>query len=75
MDEKRTTAAVGARAQGGGFATSGFLPILTASGDGHTFNMLGTTMRLLATAVGTGGRFTVFEHSRRLGSTTSHPFT
>lgn len=61
MDEKKTGAAVGVGAEGDGFAKPYFQPILTDSGDGQTFNMLGTTMRLLATAAGTGGRFTVFE--------------
>ena len=67
MDEKRTSGAVGAGTLGGAFATPQFQPILTDSGDGHTFNMLGTTMRLLATAVGTGGRFTVFEQVTPVG--------
>ena len=44
-----------------GFAAQPFHPILTDAGDGHTFTMLGTTMRLLATAAGTGGRYTVIE--------------
>ncbi len=45
----------------GGFSASRFLPALTDSGDGLSFTMLGTTMRLIATAAGTDGRFTVFE--------------
>jgi mannose-6-phosphate isomerase-like protein (cupin superfamily) len=44
-----------------GFAAPHFHPILTDSGSGHTFTMLGTTMRLIATAAATGGRFTVLE--------------
>jgi mannose-6-phosphate isomerase-like protein (cupin superfamily) len=44
-----------------GFAASHFHPTLTESGDGPSFTMLGTTMRLIATAAGTEGRFTVFE--------------
>src|SRR6516225_1829530 len=44
-----------------GFAALPFHPILTDAGGGPTFAMLGTTMRLLATAVGTGGRYTVIE--------------
>ena len=38
-----------------------FHPVLTDASAGHTFAMLGTTMRLIATAAGTGGRYTVFE--------------
>ena len=38
-----------------------FHPILTDTGNGHTFMMLGTTMRLIATAADTGGRYTVAE--------------
>ncbi len=45
----------------GGFAAPHFHPILTDAGNGHTFTMLGTTMRLIATAAATGGRFTVIE--------------
>ncbi len=44
-----------------GFAAPHFHPILTDAGTGHTFTMLGTTMRLIATAAGTGGRYTVIE--------------
>ena len=44
-----------------GFSTSPFHPILTDAGSGHTFTMLGTTMRLIASAAGTGGRYTVIE--------------
>jgi len=44
-----------------GFPASHFRPALTDSGEGFTFTMLGTTMRLIATAAGTEGRFTVFE--------------
>ena len=43
-----------------GFAAPPFHPILTDAGGGPTFTMLGTTMRLIATA-GTGGRYTVIE--------------
>ena len=39
-----------------GFAAPPFHPILTDAGGGPTFTMLGTTMRLIATAAGTGGR-------------------
>jgi mannose-6-phosphate isomerase-like protein (cupin superfamily) len=38
-----------------------FRPILTDTGNGPSFTMLGTTMRLIATAADTGGRFTVGE--------------
>lgn len=44
-----------------GFAAPPFQPILTDAGGGHTFTMLGTTMRLIATAADTGGRYTVIE--------------
>jgi quercetin dioxygenase-like cupin family protein len=44
-----------------GFAAPHFHPILTDAGSGHTFTMLGTTMRLIAAATATGGRFTVLE--------------
>lgn len=38
-----------------------FQPILTEAGSGHVFTMLGTSMRLIARAADTGGRYTVFE--------------
>lgn len=44
-----------------GFAAPPFHPILTDATKGHTFTMLGTTMRLIATAAGTGGRYTMIE--------------
>src|SRR6516162_4294778 len=44
-----------------GFSAPPFHPILTDAGSGHTFAMLGTTMRLIATTAGTGGRYTVIE--------------
>src|SRR5215831_1374631 len=44
-----------------GLAAPPFHPILTDAGAGPTFTMLGTTMRLIATAAGTGGRYTVIE--------------
>jgi quercetin dioxygenase-like cupin family protein len=44
-----------------GFAAPPFHPILTDACGGPTFTMLGTTMRLIATAAGTGGRCTVIE--------------
>ncbi len=62
MDEKKAVAAVtAAGTPGGGFATQIFQPILNDAGSGYTFTMLGATMRLLATAAGTAGRFTVLE--------------
>lgn len=36
-------------------------PILTDAGGGHTFTMLGTSMRFIATAAATGGRYAVLE--------------
>ena len=44
-----------------GLAAPPFHPILPDAGGGPTFTMLGTTMRLIATATGTGGRYTVME--------------
>ena len=44
-----------------GFVAPPFHPILTDAGGGPTFTMLGTTMRLIATAADTGGRYTVIE--------------
>jgi mannose-6-phosphate isomerase-like protein (cupin superfamily) len=44
-----------------GLSAPHFHPILTDTGSGPTFTMLGTTMRFIATAAGTGGRFTVGE--------------
>jgi quercetin dioxygenase-like cupin family protein len=38
-----------------------FQPILTDADAGQTFMMLGTTMRLIATAADTGGRYTMIE--------------
>ena len=51
-----------------GFGPPPFAPILTDARSGHTFTMLGTTMRLIATAAGTGGRFTVIEQLAEHGS-------
>ena len=50
-----------------GVAAPPFHPILTDAGTGPTFTMLGTTMRLLATAAGTGGRYTVIEQATPQG--------
>jgi mannose-6-phosphate isomerase-like protein (cupin superfamily) len=44
-----------------GLSAPHFHPILTDPGNGPSFTMLGTTMRLIATAATTGGRFTVGE--------------
>ena len=44
-----------------GFAAPPFHPILTDAGGGPTFTMLGTTMRLIAAAASTGGRYAVIE--------------
>ena len=63
MDERKAIAAAGAAA----FATPHFQPILTDAGNGLTFTMLGATMRLLATAAVTGGRFTVLEQVTPVG--------
>jgi mannose-6-phosphate isomerase-like protein (cupin superfamily) len=38
-----------------------FDPVLTDPAAGQAFTMLGTTMRLIATAASTGGRYTVLE--------------
>ena len=65
MDDRTTFVEAGA--QGGGFSTPHFHPILTDASTGHTFTMLGTTMRLVATAANTGGRFTVFEQVTPVG--------
>src|SRR5258705_7440868 len=44
-----------------GFSASHFHPTLTHSDEGPTFTMLGTTMRLIATAANTARRLTVLE--------------
>ena len=46
---------------------SDFRPILTEVGDGTSFTMLGTTMRLMATGASSGGRFTVGEQVTPVG--------
>jgi quercetin dioxygenase-like cupin family protein len=43
------------------------LPALSDSGDGLTFTMLGATMRLIASAADTDGRFAVFEQVTPFG--------
>jgi quercetin dioxygenase-like cupin family protein len=68
MNDGKVIAVVGPTGvQGGGFATTHFHPILTDPGGGHIFTMLGTTMRLIATAAGTAGRFTVIEQVTPVG--------
>src|SRR5215470_7297233 len=42
-------------------AAPGFLPALIDAGNGVTFTMLGTSMRLIATGAETGGCYTVLE--------------
>lgn len=44
-----------------GLEAPAFHPLLTDAGAGPTFAMLGTTMRLIAPATATGGRYTVLE--------------
>lgn len=44
-----------------GFAAHSAHSALTDAGEGYTFSMFGTSMRLLATAAGTDGRCTVLE--------------
>jgi quercetin dioxygenase-like cupin family protein len=44
-----------------GFPALPFHPVLIDADGGSTFTMLGTTMRLIATAANTGGRYTVIE--------------
>ncbi len=50
-----------------GLAAPHFPPILTDVGDGVSFTMLGTTMRLTATGANSGGRFTVGEQVTPVG--------
>src|SRR6516162_1935347 len=42
-------------------AAPGFVPAFIDAGEGITFKMLGTTMRLIATAAETAGRYAVLE--------------
>jgi len=42
-------------------------PILADVGEGASFTMLGTTMRLIARGASSGGRFTVGEHVTPVG--------
>ena len=48
-------------------AAPGFLPALIDLGEGVTFTMLGTTMRLIATGAETGGRYAVLEQVTPVG--------
>jgi len=48
-------------------AAPGFLPALIDAGEGVTFTMLGTTMRLIATGAETGGRCAVLEQVTPVG--------
>jgi quercetin dioxygenase-like cupin family protein len=62
MSDSKDVAVLGAReTQGGAFATPPFQPVLAEAGGGHTFTMLGITMRLIARGADSGGRFTVIE--------------
>jgi hypothetical protein len=62
MNDRKGIAVVEAtETQDSSFATPQFQPILTNAGAGQTFTMLGTSMRLIATAASTGGRYTVLE--------------
>jgi len=60
-DTKGIAVVEGTETQDGSFAAPQLQPILANAGAGHTFTMLGTSMRLIATAASTGGRFTVGE--------------
>lgn len=46
---------------------AGSLPALSDASDGMTFTMLGATIRLIARATDTNGRFTVFEQTTPAG--------
>ena len=50
-----------------GFSAPHFHPIFADADGGSSFTMLGTTMRLIATAADTGGRFTVGEQVTPVG--------
>jgi mannose-6-phosphate isomerase-like protein (cupin superfamily) len=68
MNDGKIAAAAGASGiSGGGLAAPDFRPVLTDASGGHTFMMLGATMRLIATAGGTGGRYTVVEQVTPVG--------
>ncbi len=62
MNDRQGIAVVEATAaQADSAALPQFEPILTDAGGGHTFTMLGTSMRFIATAASTGGRYAVLE--------------
>src|SRR5215469_12375905 len=48
-------------------AAPGFVPAFVDAGEGMTFKMLGTTMRLIATAAETAGRYAVLEQGTPVG--------
>ena len=48
-------------------AAPGLVPAFTDAGEGITFKMLGTTMRLIATAAETAGRYAVLEQVTPVG--------
>lgn len=62
MNDRQGMAALAATAaQAGSLTAPQFQPILMDAGGGHAFSMLGTSMRFMATAASTGGRYTVLE--------------
>jgi quercetin dioxygenase-like cupin family protein len=68
MNSRKVMAEAGAAAgQSGGFAIPHFQPVLSDAGGGHIFTMLGTTMRLMAAATDTGGRYAMIEQITPVG--------
>lgn len=68
MNDAKAIAPAGATAGGiARFAAPPFQPILSDANAGRTFTMLGVTMRLIAPAAITGGRFTVIEQTTPVG--------
>ncbi len=61
MNDGQGIAVVEATAAQADSLTPQFQPILMDAGGGHTFTMLGTSMRFIATAAGTGRRYAVIE--------------
>jgi quercetin dioxygenase-like cupin family protein len=61
MNDRQSVTGIGAIEQQGGSLAAPFQPILTDAGGGHSFSMLGTSMRFITTAASTGGRYTVLE--------------
>ena len=62
MNDRQSIAVVDATAaQADSLAVLQFQPTLTDAAVGHTFTMLGTSMRFIATAASTGGRYAVLE--------------